>query len=293
MGKNHQDRADRFSGFSVIDVVFGMTLLVGLIVGVMVMIPVLLNWLRQDGNFLPETALPVLLIAGTVLLMLAVGMIAVAFGKMNLASWKHPLGLPEGSIRAIIALLLILLFFITGVFLYGNVAQGGEVRVLEGVDAERLAAIPLDDIENQVVTSDGDDPVYRVTLRGMPDQDSVDIAKYLMTTVGTLVVSVAAFYFGSRSVEVASATARTVAVTGSTGGGGDHDGTPGAAGGIVPPGTGGSSGAAVTPPPPPPQQAPEVPDPGAGPAHPVPGPAGDALSPAPGRDLRWEAPAGS
>jgi hypothetical protein len=73
--------------------------------------------------------------------------------------------LPRGSIRAAIALALILVFVILSVYLYS-------------------------------------------TLQGSPD--APDIAKQLITTLGTLVVAVAAFYFGANSVQTATASMATL-----------------------------------------------------------------------------------
>lgn len=216
---------------SLKDAVRGVIYLSVVIGGLLVLVPGLFILLRVwGGTFLPEIALPLLLIVGAVLLLLAVGSLAIAFSQLDLASKRHPLGLPEGSVRAVIALLLVLLFFITAVFLYSNVARGASTRTLEGVTTAQLAAIPVDEIVRQAQTGGtGDDATYEVVLRGQPNEDSVDIAKSVLTTVGTLVVSVAAFYFGSRSVEVAtqSVTASAVRVLEASGGDGDGDGDGG------------------------------------------------------------------
>jgi hypothetical protein len=73
--------------------------------------------------------------------------------------------MPDGSIRAVIAISLLFLFLILSIFLYANLAGSTEA-------AFRTA--------------------------------STDIAKQLVTTVATLAVSVAGFYFGSSSVAAAA-----------------------------------------------------------------------------------------
>jgi hypothetical protein len=109
--------------------------------------------------------------------------------------------LPEGSVRAVIALLLILLFFISAIFLYADVGRRETDRVLKGIDAARLASIPTDSIRSLESVGSGESKTFNVVLLGADkNQESRDLAKQLVTTVSTLVVAVAAFYFGTSSV---------------------------------------------------------------------------------------------
>jgi hypothetical protein len=116
-----------------------------------------------DGH--QTLALPLLLITGIVVFLGALASLVVIFRRQGLANRDFPLGLPDGSIRAIIALSLILLFAIVAIFLY--IGQGGF-----GTD-------------NQ------------------PTDAQTDMAKQLVTTLSTLVVAIASFYFGSTTVEKA------------------------------------------------------------------------------------------
>jgi hypothetical protein len=110
-------------------------------------------------------ALPLLLIAGVVIFLNALAALVVIFVRNGLSNRNYALGLPDGSIRAIIALSLILLFAIMAVFLY--IGQGG----------------------------------FGTTIQ--PTAAQTDIAKQLVTTLSTLVVAIASFYFGSTTVREA------------------------------------------------------------------------------------------
>jgi hypothetical protein len=110
-----------------------------------------------------EVRLPVLAIAGVFLLLGALALVSVAFSLFELSDKTQALGLPEGSIRAVIALSLIVLFAILSVYLYAS---------LIGQNA---------------------------------NSPNADFAKQLLVLVGTLVTSVASFYFGSRSAASAAA----------------------------------------------------------------------------------------
>ena len=56
---------------------------------------------------LGETALPLLAIGGVVVLVLLLTAVAIMFSILNLTDPRQAMGLPEGSIRAVIALSLI------------------------------------------------------------------------------------------------------------------------------------------------------------------------------------------
>jgi hypothetical protein len=111
----------------------------------------------------PEIQLPVELIAAVLALIGSLAFLVLVFNQLQLTSKDQALGLPDGSIRAILAVSLIFLFLIMSVFLYAAVAKNS-------------ATSP-----------------------------SLDIAKQLVTTVATLAVSVAGFYFGAASVQSATA----------------------------------------------------------------------------------------
>jgi IPT/TIG domain len=109
-----------------------------------------------------EIVLGLTVIAGVCALLLVLFIIAAGFTAMKMNDPQQALGLPEGSIRAMIALMLIIIWIIMSVFLL-NVTNGAAAN-----------------------------------------SDTARMAQQLVTTIGTLVVAVAAFYFGSRSVESAT-----------------------------------------------------------------------------------------
>ena len=110
--------------------------------------------------------LPVLVITGVMALFATLALVAVTFSVAGLTDPNQALGLPEGSVRAAIALSLIVIFAITSIYLYSSLK-----------DAK-------------------------------PESPSVDFAKQVFAVVGTLMTSVASFYFASRAS--ASATKPTV-----------------------------------------------------------------------------------
>ena len=118
--------------------------------------------------------------------------------------------MPEGSIRALIAMSLILMFAIIGVtVLYSG--MGGEP-----IESNGISAAEIERLENvQIISISVVDPAaspgaerFNVTARPELSQAGHDFGLQLLTTVSTLVVAVAGFYFGSRAVAQGAKTAR-------------------------------------------------------------------------------------
>src|SRR6266566_4253722 len=113
----------------------------------------------------PEVQLPIVLIATVLAVLGGLSFLVIVFSDLGLATSDAPLGMPEGSVRAVIAISLLFLFMIVSIFLYANLAGSSD-------SAARNA--------------------------------SPDVAKQLITVVASLAVSVAGFYFGTSSVAAAA-----------------------------------------------------------------------------------------
>lgn len=112
-------------------------------------------------------------ILGVAVLILMLFLMAVGFSSLNLTDAKEALGLPKGSVRAMIALLLIVIWVIASLFLFYYV--GFET--------------------NPQVTQAGG-----------------ELAQTIYTTIATLVVAISAFYFGSKNVAAAAAATGTLSL---------------------------------------------------------------------------------
>ena len=135
-----------------------------------------------------ESTLAIVVIVGTFVLLSTLTVVAVVFSSLNMGDKNQALGLPEGSVRAIIALSLIIIFVIMAVFMFQGIGpsffkleNGTQYwNVTEFIDVTAPAYIPKE-----------------------ATQEQINIAQNIMTTVGTLVVALAGFYFGTRAVSVA------------------------------------------------------------------------------------------
>jgi hypothetical protein len=148
-----------------------------------------------------EVRLPLLAIAGLISLLVVLAMVAGAFTLFDLSNPREALGLPEGSVRAVIALSLIVLFAILVIYLYSDMTRPALLQspsltieqkdaFLKNIPSQKvIATIPSGEAVNQRFT------VYY--NEGSPAAE--DFAKQLLVMIGTLVTSVASFYFGTKA----------------------------------------------------------------------------------------------
>jgi hypothetical protein len=150
----------------------------------------------------PEIQLGLLVVIAIIALITLLFIVAAGFAHLQLADKRQALGLPDGSIRAMIALILVLVFIIFGIYLFRLTGTGYETGPVRMTLAELTELKNISFIERR---SDGD---FNVWLRSNISDDGARLAQQLLTTVGTLVVAVAGFYFGSSAVRSAAAAVR-------------------------------------------------------------------------------------
>jgi hypothetical protein len=154
-----------------------------------------------DNHLSPEIALTILLVTGlgglVTLLVIAVSI----FHILGLSDSNRAFGLPEGTIRAIIAIGLIIIFAMVSVFLYYQVKLP-PVSNVKGITQEQLNAIPIEKLKYSM-PSENSTTLYDVQILLDRNPASDDVAKQLLTTIGTLAVAVAGFYFGTQAVSAA------------------------------------------------------------------------------------------
>jgi len=178
------------------------------------------GFMRRYGGLQQELA--IVYFIGLIILALLVGLkvTAVFFSHVGIADRNAAMGLPQGSIRAILALGLVLIFAVMAMGLFSQVHQAGHVVSSVGLTQAQLNALPPGEIAGQRARVESGRRVFDVD-RLLPGSDaSDDIAKQLVTILGTLVVAVSAFYFGANSsVQAAAAAVGTRKPRGGTSGG--------------------------------------------------------------------------
>jgi hypothetical protein len=168
---------------------------VGALSGVFLLLMKLVN---TGGN----GSLPLLAIDGVVVLILLLTAVAMVFSILKLTNKDQAMGLPEGSIRAVIALSLIVLFAILSVFLFQSISTGGASTTI----AEMSGADRTEFIRNHTTARDiqstptKDKPgFYDITYKSA-NTASEDFAKQLMVLLGTLMTAITSFYLGAGTV---------------------------------------------------------------------------------------------
>lgn len=171
---------------------------------------VLAKWLQSEH--LGLAAMPVLAVTGVFGLIGTMVIVVVLFQYIGLASATEALGLPDGSVRAILALSLLVLFGLLTAFLFNSLNDGGAQRHAEKLPPNYTQdAFKKDNPLAMDVTilpsADGSTKdAYWIDPR---DQSSTDFAKTLLTIIGTLMTAVTSFYFGANTVASAVATTPT------------------------------------------------------------------------------------
>ena len=140
-------------------------------------------------SFIIENQMILAIIIGSATLLVVLSFVAVIFSAFGLHDKQQALGLPAGSIRAIIAISLIVLFTIMAVYLFNSVGPK-YIEITNATYYNGSAFIPVPDNKTAYIPMTA-------------SEEQINIADNIVTTVGTLVVALAGFYFGTRAVAVA------------------------------------------------------------------------------------------
>ena len=211
----------------------------GIVVGIaLIWILYMVTSVRTTDTVRTIVGLPLIVILGVTVLLIVIGLVAFSFHAIKLSNWKEALGLPSGSVRAIIALMLLVIFSIMSIFLYNSLSVPA-VSKLEHVKQQAIESmssrIVILSKQAEDPAKSGPDALYTVSYFEANGQAG-DLAKQLIVMLGTLVTAVASFYFGSSNVVTAQkalagarADAENAKTGGGGGGGGDNQDAAGAA----------------------------------------------------------------
>jgi hypothetical protein len=192
-----------------------------------------LVWCLKPFSDHPAFGYPILAIFGIMILLGALALVSTLFNRLKLSAPTEALGLPPGSIRATIALSLIVLFALLAVMLYQSLS-GAEAVVLRGLNEAAKQQLVADAANGSVLVTPVACPAataasvagtpasaaaladpcaggalfkYDVQLGHVVSTAAVDFAKQLLTLIGTLMTSVVSFYFAAKSAETVATKA--------------------------------------------------------------------------------------
>jgi hypothetical protein len=181
---------------------YALVFLAGIVLGILAIGVVLFAIFASSSS---DLRLPLMAVGGFLTFALALGGLAALLSAFKLSEHPHALGLPEGSVRALIALVLVILFVAMAAYLFGNLGpdrDAAEVATAEGVTRGDLEKLP-EHLSYAIVRVDGTDP-ERVDAKlfvtpAAATAAQQDLAKQIFTTIATVLVTIIGFYFGSRS----------------------------------------------------------------------------------------------
>jgi len=160
-------------------------------------------------------ALSAVVLVGLALVVVLMSVLVIIYSVIGVTDASQALALPEGSVRALIAFSLVLIFVCLGAFLYNSV---NNIALTPGGKSERITEAQLSDLKAQFVVAyeparnangsvqtdnEGKNPLYNATYFLKPGKDGEDFAKQIFTTLATVFVSVISFYFGSSTTSSA------------------------------------------------------------------------------------------
>lgn len=134
--------------------------------------------------------LTLIIVFGVTAMLSSLVIASLVLNVLHLSNRNESLGLPSGSVRAIIALSLILIFAIVSIFMF------------QYLDNPQTTTTITDIIFNNSTTGNSTFTNTTTTIKGTSEA-MVDFSKQMLTTLSTLVVALAAFYFGTKAVQVA------------------------------------------------------------------------------------------
>jgi hypothetical protein len=177
---------------------------------------VVMFWLLTKLSKDESGSLALLAIGGVVVLILLLTAVAMVFSILQLTNGTQAMGLPEGSIRAVIALSLIVLFAILSVFLYQGVSKGSLVvnnRVPETLRIQIIREHAAQDVQSVLLkdkdgitplkSDDGKENLYDVSYRST-NTTADDFAKQMLVLRGTRMTAVTSFYLGAGTATTAA-----------------------------------------------------------------------------------------
>ena len=194
-------------------------------IALVIVLIVILYKLKFFGyfNYSEATILSAVVLIGLALVVLLAAVLAMIYSGIGITNKDQPLGLPEGSVRSLIAFSLVLIFVLLAVFLYSNVSRlQTQPWALTNVTKAQLDALGKDyvvvsseamkDAKGDPTLNENKEPLYSVTYYGRHSKDGDDFAKQIFTTLATIFTSVISFYFGSGvATSGAGAVAKAIA----------------------------------------------------------------------------------
>jgi hypothetical protein len=137
------------------------------------------------------------IVVSVALLTILLTLMTFVFSLLGLSDPRQALGLPDGSVRAMIALFLLTMFVIFAIYLYNDLSAKGW-QTQENVTEAQKDSLTPGTFVSILTSTDGQKKLYKVWFRVPVNEAAERFAQQAFTAALTLVTAVSAFYFASR-----------------------------------------------------------------------------------------------
>ena len=148
-------------------------------------------------------SLPLLVIVCAIAMTLVLGVLAYCYFQLDLTQSDQPLGLPNGSVRAVLALMLLVLYGSASLFLQGKIGTT-EMTTFNDLTPDQAKQMVLGKPPESFVVIQGATSAT-VKILGH-NQAADDLGKQIVTTLATVVTTIVGFYFGAGAAAQSAAT---------------------------------------------------------------------------------------
>lgn len=165
---------------------------------------VLLDTLLGEQSRNLYVVAPLQVVLGSVAFLLAITAIVAVFAHLGLQNKDAALALPEGSVRALLALILLIIFVIFGNIIYGQTQETVASTVAySGLTKEQVDELGGPLLTRQCVPETDEGQADAVVCSGtfqqrVPNPDRHALGLQIVTGLLTLVTAIASFYFGAK-----------------------------------------------------------------------------------------------
>jgi len=147
------------------------------------------------------------LIMAFLAVLIVMGLLAIVMSQLNLSNHPHALGLPSGSIRAVLALSLVIIFTASSLMmLSSDQLKPSRAKISDFTDLSLTDVKVLQENSKfSVITTSRKESDKEVLYSGSifeseTSSAQVDIAKQILTALIAVLSVVTGFYFGNRAV---------------------------------------------------------------------------------------------
>lgn len=154
----------------------------------------------------PETQIGLVIVLAVVVLSVLLTFMGTVFRSLGIFDVSKPLGLPEGTIRALITIYLLVMFVIVGIFLFMRVSGAVFYRFDVDVPKEDVREFVTQFKDRIVGTMDSrDGKNVRITIRQPADvtDEGKQMAQQMLTIMSTLLGTIGGFYYGTSALRAA------------------------------------------------------------------------------------------